>query len=106
MLGHRAVEAVTYWGLSDAGAWLGAPVGFLRADGTPKPAYDALHRLVKQEWWCQPTPLRTDEAGRVRVRGWRGTYQLSAGGAVTAFELVKGRDTDEVRLGAPPQPAS
>jgi len=98
LLGHPAVEAMTYWGLSDAGAWLGAPVGFLRADGSPKPAYDALHALVKGEWWLNPTTLRTDDQGRVRVRGWRGAYELRAGDAAAGFELARGRDTVEVRL--------
>jgi hypothetical protein len=40
------VEAVTYWGLADGG-WLGAPGGFIRADGSPKPAYQALPSLVQ-----------------------------------------------------------
>jgi endo-1,4-beta-xylanase len=98
LLGHPAVDAMTYWGLSDAGAWLGAPVGFLRADGSPKPAYDALHALVKGEWWLKPTTLRTDDQGRVRVRGWRGAYEVRAGDAAAGFELARGRDAVEVRL--------
>ncbi len=77
---HPAVEAVTYWGLTDAGAWLGAPVGFVRADGTPKPSYDALRRLVKGDWWLAPTPLRTDASGRVRFQGWLGDYRVTAPG--------------------------
>jgi GH35 family endo-1,4-beta-xylanase len=101
LLGHPAVEAMTYWGLSDAGAWLGAPVGFLRADGSPKPAYDALHALVKGEWWLKPTTLRSDDQGRVRVRGWRGAYQLRVGDAAAGFELTRGRDALEVRVGSP-----
>ncbi len=51
LLSHPAVEAVTYWGITDAGAWLGAPVGLVRADGTRKPSYDALRQLVEDEWW-------------------------------------------------------
>jgi hypothetical protein len=73
---HPAVDAVTYWGLTDAGMWLGAPGGLVRADGSPKPAYDALRRLVKEEWWVAPTTLRTDEDGRVVVRGWAGEYRV------------------------------
>ncbi|MFD0866370.1 endo-1,4-beta-xylanase, partial [Tessaracoccus lubricantis] len=68
---HPSVASATYWGISDVGAWLGAPAGLIRADGTPKPAYDALRRLVKGEWWTAPTTLRTDAAGRVEVEGWR-----------------------------------
>ena len=101
LLGHPAVEATTYWGLSDAGSWLGAPAGFLRADGSPKPAYDALRGLVKGEWWLKPTTLRTDDQGRVRVRGWRGAYEVRAKDAAASFELAKGRDAFEVRVAQP-----
>ncbi len=78
LLASPAVEAVTYWGLTDRGAWLGAPAGLVRADGTPKPAYDALRGLVRGEWWLAPTRLRTDGEGRVTVRGWAGDYTVSA----------------------------
>lgn len=36
LMSHPAVQAITYWGITDAGAWLGAPIGLVRADGTPK----------------------------------------------------------------------
>jgi endo-1,4-beta-xylanase len=80
---HPAVDAVTYWGLTDTGMWLGAPGGLVRTDGSPKPAYDALRRLVKEEWWVAPTEVRTDADGRLTVRGWSGTYRV--GGASVAL---------------------
>lgn len=76
LLGHPAVQAATYWGIADEGAWLGAPAGLVRVDGTPKPAYDALRRLVKDEWWLAPTTLRTSSSGRVPVSGFRGAYSV------------------------------
>lgn len=88
LLSHPAVEAVTWWGITDAGAWLGAPVGLVRADGTPKPSYDALRQLVKEQWWVGPTRLTTDADGRLRFTGWRGEYELRAGGARSAFALA------------------
>jgi GH35 family endo-1,4-beta-xylanase len=97
LLSHPAVEAVTYWGITDAGAWLGAPVGLVRADGTPKPSYDALRQLVKEQWWVGPTPLKTDGDGRLRLTGWRGTYELRAGGAASAFTL-DGSGTADVEV--------
>ncbi len=84
---HPAVHAVNYWGLSDAGAWLGAPVGLVRADGTRKPSYEALHALVKGEWWLAPTTTATDEHGRVAVRGSLGGYAVSAAGATATFGI-------------------
>ncbi|BCY09874.1 beta-xylanase [Actinoplanes sp. L3-i22] len=88
LLAHPAVQAVTYWGLTDEGAWLGAPCGLVRADGTPKPAYDALQRLIKQEWWGDPATLRTDHAGQVEVRGFLGDYQLYCAGATVALAIT------------------
>ena len=84
LVSHPSVEAITYWGITDAGAWLGAPIGLVRADGTPKPSYQALRRLVKGEWWLAPTTVVTDAEGRVAVKGFSGEYQLSAGAKFAA----------------------
>ena len=84
LVGHPAVQAATYWGISDDGAWLGAPAGLVRADGTPKPAYDVLRRLVKDEWWLAPTTSRTSSTGQVPVSGFLGTYTVDG----TPFELA------------------
>jgi GH35 family endo-1,4-beta-xylanase len=98
LVSHPAVQAITYWGITDRGAWLGAPIGLVRADGTPKPSYAALHALVKGEWWLAPTTVRTDEDGRVGVRGFAGDYELSVGPAASAFTVVAGTTAEfEVR---------
>ncbi|MFI6426371.1 endo-1,4-beta-xylanase [Promicromonospora sp. NPDC050880] len=83
LLSHPAVEATTYWGLSDRGMWLNAPGGLLRADGSPKPAFARLRELVKGEWWLAPTTLRTDAEGRIRVEGFLGDYEVEAPDAGT-----------------------
>ncbi|WP_250442907.1 endo-1,4-beta-xylanase [Actinotalea sp. C106] len=87
LLSHPQVESITYWGITDDGAWLGAPAGLVRQDGTPKPAYEVLRRLIKGEWWLSPTPMRTDDDGRVAVSGWRGDYEVSARGGSTTLVL-------------------
>ena len=87
LVSHPAVQAVTYWGISDDGAWLGAPSGFVRRDGTPKPAYDALRGLVKGDWWLTPTTMTTDGAGRVAVRGWLGDYEVAGRAGSATFTL-------------------
>ena len=69
LFSHPAVEAITWWDFSDGGAWLGAPAGLVRKDMSPKAAYDALTRLVKNEWWTGELRLTSDADGRVTFRG-------------------------------------
>jgi endo-1,4-beta-xylanase len=82
------VESATWWDLSD-GSWLGAPAGLLREDHSPKPAYEALLKLVKGEWWTAPTVLRTDAAGKLGFTGYLGDYSVEAAGKKAAFTLEK-----------------
>jgi GH35 family endo-1,4-beta-xylanase len=91
---HPAVQSINYWGITDDGAWLGAPVGLIRSDGTKKPSYDALAGLIKGEWWVPPTEMRTDENGTVVVQGFYGDYTV-AGEAVA---LRPGEMEASVRL--------
>ncbi len=98
LFGHPAVQAATYWGISDAGAWLGAPAGLLRADGSPKPAYDALHALVRGEWWLDSTPVRTDAEGRFVLDGSLGEYTVTAGDRTGAVTLARDDAGTEVRV--------
>lgn len=79
LFAHPSVASITYWGITDRGAWLGAPGGLLRGDGSRKPAYDALRSLVRGAWWLPPTRMRTDADGRVLVRGTFGEYGVDAG---------------------------
>lgn len=100
LLSHPSVQAITYWGISDGG-WLGAPGGLLRRDGSTKPAYAALHDLIKGEWWLPPTTVRTDDEGRLRFGGFLGGYEVTAGGRTAAIHLDKpGSAALAVDLGA------
>jgi endo-1,4-beta-xylanase len=81
---------VNYWGITDRGSWLGAPVGLVRADGSTKPAYDALRGLVKGEWWLDATALRTDGDGRLALTGWAGEYAVTAQDRTAVVELRPG----------------
>jgi endo-1,4-beta-xylanase len=99
LVAHPAVEAITYWGITDAGAWLGAPIGLVRADATPKPSYEALHSLVTGEWWLAPTVMRTDAAGRVDVRGFAGEYRVRAAGAEASFTVARGSTMQHLSIG-------
>jgi endo-1,4-beta-xylanase len=87
LVGHPAVASATYWGLTDNGSWLGAPAGIVRADGTPKPAYHALRRLIKDKWWLAPTTVMSDDEGRVVVEGFAGDYRVGVDGAQALVDL-------------------
>ena len=89
-LAHPRVESVTYWGLRDGDMWLGAPAGLLRADGSRKPAYDALHGLVRDDWWVAPHTAVPNADGTIPVTGWAGTYVIEAGSASAEVTVVAG----------------
>ena len=95
---HPSVASITWWELVDGG-WLGAPAGLLRADGSPKPAYDALRALVRDEWWLAPVTLRTDGDGLVRVAGMAGTYEVSTASGSVRVELGPADEPVLARLG-------
>jgi len=92
LYGHPAVAAITWWGLPDGG-WLNAPSGFVHADGTPKPSFEALRELIKSEWWLPATDLVSDEAGRVAFHGTAGTYTLTSADEVATLEVKPGSAT-------------
>lgn len=93
---HASVESLTYWGLTDAGAWLGAPAGLLRADGTRKPAWDTLHGLIRGEWWTPAVSAVSDENGMIAVSGFAGTYRVTADAAEAEVELPSGAYATDV----------
>ncbi len=98
LVGHPSVEAITYWGLTDDGAWLGAPGGLVRTDGTPKPSFTALTSLIKGEWWLPATTLRTDGDGRLELTGFFGDYDIATGGHTASVTLAPGSTPLTARL--------
>jgi endo-1,4-beta-xylanase len=77
LFAHPAVRALTWWDLSDYRAWQGAPAGLLRADMTPKPAYDRLAELIRNQWWTKTQGV-SDADGKMAARGFHGRYRLTA----------------------------
>lgn len=77
---HPAVESLTYWGITDRHAWLGAPAGLIRTNGTPKPAYEALRSLVTEEWRTPAHEVTADADGYVLIDGFAGTYRVAHAG--------------------------
>jgi len=77
LFSHPAVEAITWWDFTDQNAWQQAPAGLVRADMTPKPAYNELERLIKGKWWTK-AQTTTDAEGAARFRGFLGAYEVNA----------------------------
>ncbi|GHT26208.1 beta-xylanase [Planctomycetales bacterium] len=77
LFSHPALAAITWWDFSDKGAWMNAPAGLVRSDMSPKPAYIALKKLIKEDWSTN-TALKTDVSGKAAVRVFRGEYQITA----------------------------
>jgi GH35 family endo-1,4-beta-xylanase len=94
LFAHPAVAAITWWDLSDRGAWQGAPAGLVRADMSPKPAYERLHRLIRERWWTRAT-LESGPSGEARLRAFLGEHRVTvttAAGAtaVSTLSVEKG----------------
>jgi len=96
LFAHPLVEGITWWDMSDGG-WLNAPAGLIRKDGSSKPAYDELLKLVKGEWWIHPTRLITDENGKIQFNGFLGDYELACNGKRGSFSLSK-KDAMEIEV--------
>lgn len=89
---HPAVHGITWWNLPDAGGAAGhestLASGLLNSDLSPKPAYEALQRLIREEWRTRLTTV-TDRDGVLRFRGFHGGYRLCVGGQQHGFNLRK-----------------
>jgi len=86
LFSHPAVAAATWWDMED-GSWQGAPAGLVRADLSPKPAYERLRELFHRRWRTM-VDVETGRDGSVIVDGFRGTYSVSA---ATPAGLAAGR---------------
>ncbi len=83
---HPLVTAITNWDFGD-GAWLNAPSGVIRKDGSLKPSYNILHHLIKEEWHSE-YDTTTDAEGYVTVNGFKGKYEISADNRKGIFVLT------------------
>jgi len=87
LFSHPSVQAITWWGLSDLGAWQGAPAGLLREDMSPKPAYERLMQLIHQDWWTNINS-KTNAQGKVIIRGFYGQYLLTVKSGTQSVEKL------------------
>jgi GH35 family endo-1,4-beta-xylanase len=89
LFSHPALRAITWWDFSDRNSWMGAPSGLVRADMTPKPAYNALMQLIHHDWWTTASG-QTDKSGTYKVRAFYGDYivTVTAPGGKTVTKTV------------------
>jgi len=97
LFSHPAVEGITWWDLSDRGAWKGAAAGLLRSDMSCKPAYERLEDLIRRRWWTRVRG-ETDLRGEFALRAFHGrhrvTVDLSAGREVhREFDCARGGES-------------
>jgi hypothetical protein len=73
--GHPSVKSITWWGLSDRNIWLPGG-GLLDKEYYPKPVYNRLSKLIKEDWMTKNVMLNTDKKGNVSFRGFFGNYNI------------------------------
>ncbi|MBK9138930.1 MAG: endo-1,4-beta-xylanase [Verrucomicrobia bacterium] len=84
--GHPAVEAIIYFGLTDADPPGYPNVCLLDEHDQPKPAWHRLRRLLREEWTTRLTATTTAE-GEVRFRGFHGAYEVRAQEGPASWEF-------------------
>ena len=85
LFAHPSVQAITTWDFVDGG-WLKSPAGFLRQDGSEKPSYQAMEKLIHGDWETHET-LTTDEEGYISFAGFKGGYSIRCANGSAAFAL-------------------
>jgi endo-1,4-beta-xylanase len=75
LFSHPSVQGIGWWNFVD-GDWDRNPGGLLRADLSPKPAYERLYHLIQEKWRTQAAG-KTDPTGMVAFRGFAGHYQVT-----------------------------
>lgn len=84
------VMGIVIWNYSDRSAWLGAPVGVLRPDGTPKPSFERLDKLINHHWRTRGE-FRADDQGRIVIaNAFEGEYAVQCGNFTVKGQHQKG----------------
>ncbi len=73
--GYPSVASITWWGLSDKSIWLKGG-GLLDEEYNPKPVYNRLLKLIKEDWMTKNVQLKSDKNGQVAFRGFYGKYKI------------------------------
>jgi endo-1,4-beta-xylanase len=74
--GHPSMASITWWAFTDRRVWLEGG-GLLDRDYNPKPVYNRLRRLIREEWMTRDLHLVTDADGKITFRGFYGKYEIT-----------------------------
>jgi len=72
---HPNVDAVNFWGFGPR-TWQ-ANISLLNNRYEPRPAFETLRHLVREEWRTRET-LESNRVGEARLTGFHGDYRVSA----------------------------
>ena len=75
---HPKVKECTYWDLCDSYTWNETEGGLIRADFSPKPAYEKLKELIHKTWNTD-VQIESDRDGICAFRGFDGEYEITVG---------------------------
>lgn len=86
---HPAVKECSYWDICDTYTWNQVEGGILRADLSPKPAYEQLKTLIRDTWNTQ-TDAESDADGLCTFSGFDGEYEITLRGESFRLHLNEG----------------
>lgn len=96
LFADKNVHAMTMWDFAD-GQWLNAPSGLARRDGTVKPAYEMLKKLVKEEWTTSGSAI-TNAEGVIAIDGFKGEYEIKVGEKSYKFAITDDSKNIDIQL--------
>jgi GH35 family endo-1,4-beta-xylanase len=73
--GYPSMASIHWWGLSDKNIWLKGG-GLLDKNYDPKPVYNRLLKLIKEDWMTKNLHLKTNSKGEISFRGFYGHYKI------------------------------
>ncbi len=77
LFSHPSVEAITWWNFADGTAFGDENkyrAGLVRQDLSPKPSYEALRKLIHEEWHTR-MEVNSGTSSEIRFRGFYGNYR-------------------------------
>jgi endo-1,4-beta-xylanase len=73
--GYPSMASITWWAFTDRNVWLEGG-GLLDEEYNPKPVYNRLRRLIREEWMTRDLHMETDSGGKASFRGFFGRYDV------------------------------